>query len=50
MTLNAEYGIHYKQSGGISHSSAFKYKKSRKYYLCESVDNIEALNKIRKAK
>ena len=50
MTLNAEYGIPYKQSGGISHSSAFKYKKSRKYYLCESVDNIEALNKIRKAK
>ena len=50
MTLNAEYGIPYKQSGGISHSSAFKYKKSRKYYLCESVDNIEALNTIRKAK
>ena len=50
MTLNEEYGIPYKQSGGISHSSAFKYKKSRKYYLCESVDNIETLNKIRKAK
>ena len=39
--LNKEYGVVY-GSGGLSHDI-----KRRHYYLCETNDNISALNNVR---
>lgn len=47
MILNRDYKIPYKCEGGISHSSPNKYKKNRKYYLCERNYNLRMLKKIR---
>ncbi|WP_288681616.1 hypothetical protein [uncultured Eubacterium sp.] len=47
MILNKDYRIPYKREGGISHSSPRKYKKNRKYYLCERDYNLDMLKKIR---
>ena len=47
MILNRDYKIPYKREGGISHSSPSKYKKNRKYYLCERNYNLHMLKKIR---
>lgn len=43
MILNRDYKIRYGENG-ISHT----YTKNRKYYLCERMYNINALEKIRK--
>lgn len=47
MILNRDYKIPYKREGGIFHSSPSKYKKNRKYYLCERNYNLRMLKKIR---
>lgn len=43
--LNKEHGIPFKDDG-ISHS----YTKHKKFYLCPSPDNMEALKEVRSKK